>query len=52
MKFYSPLDAVRHAAYRAMLTGSPWGVYDMGLSIITAPLGQLSDERLLEVCHP
>lgn len=52
VKFADPLDAVRHAAYRATSTGRPWGIYDLGRRVITAPLGRISAERLLETCHP
>ena len=52
MRFVEPLDAIRHAAYRAASTGRPWGIYDLGRRVITAPLGRLSAERLLETCHP
>ena len=52
VRFADPLDAILHAAYRATVTGQPWGVYDLGLRVVTAPLGRISAERLLETCHP
>lgn len=27
-------------------------IYDLGRRVITAPLGRISAERLLEICHP
>ena len=51
MRFPDVLDAIRHAAYRAELTGKPWVVYALAQYIV-APLGDLSDAALLEVCQP
>ena len=51
MKFSDPLDAVRHAAYRATLEDRPWGVYSLD-GYRTAPLGKICQGCLLEVCKP
>ena len=51
MRFSDVLDAIRHAAYRATETGQSWGVYSLG-RYIAAPIGRLSADDLLEVCHP
>ena len=51
MRFHDVLDAIRHAAYRAEITCKPWGVYALA-QYIAAPLGDLSDAALLEVCQP
>lgn len=52
MRFVDAIDAVHHAAFRATATGMPWGIYDMGRRVVTAPLGRIGAHRLLEVCHP
>lgn len=51
MRFPDVLDAIRHAEYRAFISGRPWGVYAAG-KYIAAPLGDLSEAELLEVCQP
>jgi len=51
MNFPDALAAIRHAAYRAFSSGQPWGVYFIG-QYIAAPIGRLSSDDLLEVCHP
>jgi hypothetical protein len=51
MKFSDPIDAIRHAEYRAFISGRPWGVYAADQYIV-APLGDLSEAALLEVCQP
>lgn len=51
MRFPDALDAIRHAAYRAEITGKPWGVYALAQYHV-APLGDLSEAALLEVCQP
>lgn len=52
MRFANAIDAVHHAAFRATATGMPWGIYDLGRRVVTAPLGRISAESLLETCHP
>lgn len=51
MTFFDAIDAIKHAAYRAMMSGKPWGVYFSG-QFIAAPLGRLDAEDLIEACHP
>lgn len=51
MRFIDAMDAIRHAAFRALTTGEPWGVYWMD-RYIAAPLGRISADQLLEVCQP
>lgn len=51
MSFSDPIDAIRHAEYRAAISGQPWGIYAIG-QYTAAPLGQLSEEALIEVCQP
>ena len=51
MRFDNVMDAINHAAYRAEITGNPWGVYALA-QYFAAPLGELSDAALLEVCQP
>ena len=51
MKFSDPIDAIRHAEYRAFISGRPWGVYAAG-QYIAAPLGDISYKAMIEVCQP
>lgn len=46
------LDALHHAAHRAMATGLAWGVYSQGRFVVAAPVGKIDAQHLLEVCHP
>lgn len=52
MRFADAIDAVRHAAYRATITGHAWGIYSLGGSVVAAPVGTFSASQLLEVCRP
>lgn len=51
MRFIDAIDAIKHAAYRALISGRPWGVY-FSDQFIAAPLGWLDAEDLIEACHP